>query len=70
MEYLTTTEMSEIWGISPRRIATLCEQQRIVGVVKKGKTWLIPCDAIRPSDGRRKNNTRETNNGKDNNSVS
>lgn len=54
MEYLTTIEISEIWGISSRRIALLCKQERIVGVVKKGKTWLIPCDAEKPFDARRK----------------
>ena len=53
MEYLTTLEMSEKWGISARRIALLCEQGRIVGVVKKGKTWLIPRDAKKPADKRR-----------------
>ena len=55
MEYLTTTEMSTKWEISSRRIAILCEQNRIDGVIKKGKTWLIPTDASKPSDARRKN---------------
>ncbi len=54
MEYLTTTEMATKWDISPRRIAVLCEQQRIDGVIKKGKTWLIPNDATKPTDARRK----------------
>jgi len=54
MDYLTTIEMSEKWGISPRRIAVLCEQKRIDGVLKKGKTWLIPINAKRPEDGRKK----------------
>lgn len=53
MEYLTTLEMSEKWGISARRIALLCEQGRIKGVVKKGKTWLIPEDAEKPADKRK-----------------
>ena len=53
MEYLTTLEMSEKWGISARRIALLCEQGRIVGVVKKGKTWLIPREAEKPADKRK-----------------
>ena len=51
MNYVTTIEMSEIWGISARRIALLCEQGCIAGVVKKGKMWLIPEE---PAD-RRKN---------------
>ncbi|HHV09280.1 MAG TPA: DNA-binding protein [Clostridiales bacterium] len=54
MEYLTTVEMSERWGISSRRIALLCEQQRIDGVIKKGKTWLIPDNVNKPEDKRRK----------------
>lgn len=50
--YITTTEASEKWGISSRRVALLCEQHRIDGVVKKGKTWLIPYTAIKPIDAR------------------
>lgn len=55
MNYVTTIELSEKWGISARRIALLCEQGRIVGVVKKGKTWLIPEDAEKPMDKRKIN---------------
>ena len=54
--YITTTEASEKWGISSRRIAILCEQDRIKGVMKKGKTWLIPYTAVKPLDARRKEN--------------
>ena len=43
------------WGISSRRIAVLCEQNRINGVIKKGKTWLIPQDSIKPADARKNN---------------
>ena len=52
MDYLTTVEMSEKWNISPRRIGMLCADGRIDGVVKKGKTWLIPADAEKPADRR------------------
>ena len=55
MDYLTTMEMSKEWGISSRRIAILCEQNRINGVIKKGKTWLIPQDSIKPADARKNN---------------
>ena len=55
MEYLTTVELSEEWGISSRRIGVLCAEGRIDGAVKKGKTWLIPEDAERPEDARIKN---------------
>lgn len=52
MEFLTTTEMAERWNISRRRIATLCKEGRINGAVLKGKTWLIPDNAEKPSDPR------------------
>lgn len=58
MEYLTTIEMSQKWGITSRRIAVLCEQGRIVGVVKKGKTWLIPYDSEKPEDARKVNHNK------------
>jgi hypothetical protein len=54
MEYFTTTEISEKWKVSARRIAILCEQNRVNGVIKKGKTWLIPVEAIKPEDLRKK----------------
>lgn len=52
MEYMTTVEMSEKWNITSRRIGVLCSEGRIEGVIKKGKTWLIPTDAIKPVDQR------------------
>ena len=58
MEYLTTIEMSQKWGITSRRIAVLCELGRIVGVVKKGKTWLIPYDSEKPEDARKVNHNK------------
>ena len=37
MDYITTIEMSKIWGISFRRISLLCSQGRVPGAEKKGK---------------------------------
>ncbi|MGD9566867.1 MAG: helix-turn-helix domain-containing protein [Sedimentibacter sp.] len=54
MKYLTTKQASELWNISQRRVAILCDKGRITGVEKAGKTWLIPKDASKPSDLRRK----------------
>lgn len=59
MEYLTTIELSEIWNITPRRIGVLCSEGRIKGAIKKGKTWLIPSDAMKPSDARYKKKPQE-----------
>ena len=52
MEYITTVEMSKKWNITSRRIGVLCSEGRIEGVIKKGKTWLIPADAVKPVDQR------------------
>lgn len=54
MEYMTTAEISNVWGISARRVAILCKQNRIQGVVMKGKTWLIPSNSMKPDDSRKK----------------
>ncbi len=54
MDYITTTQASKIWGISARRIAILCAENRVAGAVKLGKTWLIPKTATKPLDARRK----------------
>ncbi len=42
MDYLTTMEMSKEWGISSRRIAVLCKQNSINGVIKKRKNMAYP----------------------------
>lgn len=52
MDYITTAEAADKWRISQRRIAIFCAQNRITGVIKKGKTWLIPKDAEKPCDAR------------------
>ena len=52
MEFLTTKQAAELWGISARRVALLCAQGRIPGTVKAGKTWLRPPDAQKPLDPR------------------
>ena len=59
MEYLTTIEMSEKWNITSRRIGVLCSEGRIGGAIKKGKTWLIPSDAVKPEDARYKKKPEE-----------
>lgn len=57
MEYLTSVEMSEKWGITGRRISVLCAEGRIEGAIKKGKTWLIPAETKKPADARFKRDT-------------
>jgi len=52
MEYKSVAQIAEQWGISDRRVRILCQQGKIDGVIRKGRTWLIPADAEKPLDGR------------------
>ena len=51
-KYLSLKDMAKKWGISDRRINTLCQQDRIPGAYKIGNAWAIPFDAKKPSDER------------------
>ena len=53
-EYISAPEAAKKWGISERRVQKLCEENRILGVAKFSRMWLIPKDAEKPADGRRK----------------
>ncbi len=52
MKYITVKQASERWGISDRRVRILCAEGRIEGVIKKGRSYLVPADAFKPIDGR------------------
>ena len=49
---MTVTQAAKKWGISDRRIRTLCAEGKISGVTREGRSWLIPTDARKPQDGR------------------
>lgn len=50
--YITLSEASKRWGISERRIRTLCAEGRVEGATRFGRSWAIPENAIKPSDNR------------------
>lgn len=52
--YITVKQAAEKWGISDRRIRTLCANGKIPGAFQEGRGWKIPYDAKKPSDGRYK----------------
>lgn len=54
MEYLNITETAKKWGISPRRLQTLCANGKVKGATRFGKAWMIPKTAQKPIDGRTK----------------
>ncbi|MDL2252918.1 helix-turn-helix domain-containing protein [Ruminococcaceae bacterium OttesenSCG-928-I18] len=54
MNGMTAKDAAEKWGITPRQVQLLCSQGRIPGAVRFGHAWLIPADAEKPQDGRRR----------------
>lgn len=54
MKYITTAEASEKWGTSLRQVQRLLAANRIPHAKKYGSVWMIPCNANKPADPRRK----------------
>ncbi|MBC9875446.1 Eco57I restriction-modification methylase domain-containing protein [Macrococcoides bohemicum] len=52
MEYLSISEISKKWGISKRRVQYLASQGRINGAKKVSGIWIIPDNAIKPSENK------------------
>ena len=52
MEVMSAREAADKWGISQRRVAVLCSENRIANVQMLGNMWLIPTDAEKPIDAR------------------
>lgn len=57
MDYISVREAAQKWDISERRVQKLCEGNRINGIQKFGRSWMIPKTANKPIDLRRKNDT-------------
>ena len=53
-EYMTAQEAAEKWNVSLRWVQRLCKENRIEGVLNINRVWLIPKDAKKPADKRRK----------------
>lgn len=51
---MSVKQAAEKWGISDRRVRTLCSKGKIPDVTRKGRSWMIPVDAKKPVDGRYK----------------
>ena len=52
MKYLSIPQTAERWGITPRRIQILSNEERIPCAVKIGNRWAIPDDEPKPADAR------------------
>ncbi|HZK61596.1 MAG TPA: DNA-binding protein [Anaerovoracaceae bacterium] len=63
MEYLSVKDIADKWNITIRQVQKLCADGRIVNAKRVSRIWLIPQDAEKPADLRRKNNVIVTING-------
>lgn len=52
MEYISTKEIADRWGITSASVSAMCAAGKIPGAYKKGKIWVIPSEAERPIDKR------------------
>lgn len=52
--YITAQEAAEKWGITVRQVQLLCKNQRIEGATMLSRIWIIPENAEKPIDHRRK----------------
>ena len=60
LDWITTQQAAEKWGLGDRRVQTMCANGEIGGAIKLGRVWLIPKDAPKPLDGRVKNGRKPT----------
>ena len=54
MNYIKASEAAQNWGVSTHRVQELCKNGKITGALRFGRDWMIPANAKKPADGRRK----------------
>lgn len=52
MEFMSARDAADKWGISQRRVAVLCSENRIANASMVGNMWIIPTSAEKPHDAR------------------
>ena len=53
MDFITAKDAAEKWGVSVRRVQILCNQERIKGAYRFGKSWMIPSTSVLPNARRK-----------------
>ncbi|HIS39525.1 MAG TPA: helix-turn-helix transcriptional regulator [Candidatus Aphodovivens avistercoris] len=54
MDYASTRETAAAWNVSERLVQRLCAEGRIPGARKVGGSWIVPEDAEKPGDQRKR----------------
>ena len=52
--YITVQEAAKKWGVTPRHVQILCKEDRIEGASRMSRIWIIPKNAEKPTDNRKK----------------
>ena len=52
--YITVQEAADKWGITPRQVQILCKSNCIVGATRMSRIWIIPEDAEKPTNDKRR----------------
>ena len=53
-EMLSVKEVAKRWNVPEQQVSRYCRENRIPGADRKGRSWLIPSNAEKPQDKRRK----------------
>ncbi len=54
MKYINIQKAASNWGLTVRRVQDMCKSGAICGAERFGKVWMIPEDAQKPQDGRKR----------------
>ncbi|MBQ7225573.1 MAG: hypothetical protein IJX02_03105 [Clostridia bacterium] len=49
---ITVKQAAEKWGVTPRRVQSLCKEGKIKGATRWERTWMIPNYAVLPSSNK------------------
>lgn len=53
MDFMSVRDAASLWNISERRVQQFCEEGRIKGVQRFGRSWMIPKSTEKPIDPRK-----------------
>ncbi|MDD2294443.1 MAG: helix-turn-helix domain-containing protein [Eubacteriales bacterium] len=53
MEFMSVKDAALLWNVSKRRVQKFCEDGRIDGIRRFGRSWMIPQNAKKPADPRK-----------------
>lgn len=52
--YITVQEAAQKWGVTPRQVQILCKTNRVPGATRLSRIWIIPENAEKPTNEKRK----------------